>query len=140
MLSVAVRGAVTRRAISAPRSSRMLSAAAGSAAGHVKVEYLSGDDAGIALFTLDRPEARNALGRQLINEFRQAMDQVRYDPKVRVVIVRSIVPKSKTYRAVDLLVCCSCMGGGGTNSLTCFVSPFLRQSSAPVRTSRSGLR
>ncbi|CAH0481033.1 unnamed protein product [Peronospora belbahrii] len=58
-----------------------------------KVELLGGKDTGIALFTMDRPEARNALGRQFMAEFRQALDQVRYDPKVRVVIMRSVVPK-----------------------------------------------
>ncbi|KAL3674538.1 hypothetical protein V7S43_000486 [Phytophthora oleae] len=58
-----------------------------------KVEMLGGKDAGIALFTMDRPEARNALGRQFMTEFRQALDQVRFDPKVRVVILRSLVPK-----------------------------------------------
>ncbi|KUF98345.1 GMP synthase [Phytophthora nicotianae] len=54
---------------------------------------LGGKDAGIALFTMDRPDARNALGRQFMAEFRQALDQVRFDPKVRVVILRSVVPK-----------------------------------------------
>ncbi|KAK1947247.1 Enoyl-CoA hydratase domain-containing protein 2 [Phytophthora citrophthora] len=58
-----------------------------------KVEMLGGKDAGIALFTMDRPDARNALGRQFMAEFRQALDQVRFDPKVRVVILRSVVPK-----------------------------------------------
>ncbi|POM72807.1 Enoyl-CoA hydratase/isomerase family [Phytophthora palmivora] len=58
-----------------------------------KVEMLGGKDAGVAVFTMDRPEARNALGRQFMAEFRQALDQVRYDPKVRVVILRSVVPK-----------------------------------------------
>ncbi|KAG7386757.1 hypothetical protein PHYPSEUDO_015265 [Phytophthora pseudosyringae] len=58
-----------------------------------KVEMLGGKDAGIALFTMDRPEARNALGHQFMAEFRQALDQVRFDPKVRVVVVRSVVPK-----------------------------------------------
>ncbi|KAF4325497.1 hypothetical protein BBO99_00000306 [Phytophthora kernoviae] len=54
------------------------------AATQFKVEMLGGKDAGIALFTMDRPEARNALGRQFMAEFRQALDQVRYDPKERL--------------------------------------------------------
>ncbi|CAH0487817.1 unnamed protein product [Peronospora farinosa] len=65
----------------------------GTKATQFKVEMLNGKDAGIALFTMDRPEARNALGRQFMAEFRHALDQVRYDPKVRVVIMRSAVPK-----------------------------------------------
>ncbi|KAL4154987.1 hypothetical protein PRNP1_007101 [Phytophthora ramorum] len=71
---------------------RWISAAATTAT-QFKLEMLGGKDAGIALFTMDRPETRNALGRQFMAEFRQALDQVRYDPKVRVVIVRSVVPK-----------------------------------------------
>ncbi|KAG1711734.1 hypothetical protein DVH05_008977 [Phytophthora capsici] len=62
-------------------------------ASQFKLEMLGGKDAGIALFTMDRPEARNALGRQFMTEFRQALDHVRFDPKVRVVILRSVVPK-----------------------------------------------
>ncbi|ETN17536.1 hypothetical protein PPTG_05320 [Phytophthora nicotianae INRA-310] len=79
--------------LSAPRlhASRWLSTAA--KATQFKVEMLGGKDAGIALFTMDRPDARNALGRQFMAEFRQALDQVRFDPKVRVVILRSVVPK-----------------------------------------------
>ena len=64
----------------------------GTKATQFKVEMLEGKDAGIALFTMDRPEARNALGRQFMAELRDALDQVQYDRKVRVVILRSVVP------------------------------------------------
>ncbi|KAJ8522043.1 hypothetical protein ON010_g17748 [Phytophthora cinnamomi] len=80
------------KALQTPRQQRWLSTAAAKAM-QFKLEMLGGKDAGIALFTMDRPEARNALGKQFMAEFRQALDQVRYDPKVRVVIVRSVVPK-----------------------------------------------
>ncbi|TDH68839.1 hypothetical protein CCR75_000345 [Bremia lactucae] len=56
-----------------------------------KVEALHGKDTGIVVFNMDRPNARNALGSQFMAEFRQALDQVRFDPTVRVIVVRSIV-------------------------------------------------
>ncbi|KAG3022013.1 hypothetical protein JG687_00002672 [Phytophthora cactorum] len=84
---------VRAKALNAPRlhAARWMSTATN--ATQFKVEMLGGKDAGIALFTMDRPEARNALGRQFMAEFRQALDQVRFDPKARVVILRSVVPK-----------------------------------------------
>ncbi|CEG43691.1 enoyl-hydratase isomerase domain-containing protein [Plasmopara halstedii] len=58
-----------------------------------KVQMLDGEDEGIVVFNMDRPEARNALGSQFMAEFRQALDQVRYDPKARVIVLRSVIPK-----------------------------------------------
>ena len=57
------------------------------------VGMLDGNNTGIAVFTMDRPDARNALGRQFMAEFRQALEQVRFDSTVRVVVVRSAVPR-----------------------------------------------
>jgi len=58
----------------------------------VRVEHLPDQDAGIVLVGLDRPEAKNALGRQLLAEFREAVEQLAADRSVRVVIVHSLVP------------------------------------------------
>lgn len=58
-----------------------------------EVELLDGEHAGVALFTMSRPEARNALGKQMMVEFRQAMDSIRFDTNVRVVVLQSTVPK-----------------------------------------------
>lgn len=58
-----------------------------------KVELLDGEHAGVALFTMSRPEARNALGKQMMVEFRQAMDSIRFNTSVRVVVLQSTVPK-----------------------------------------------
>jgi methylglutaconyl-CoA hydratase len=58
----------------------------------VRIERLSGSDAGLILLGLDRPAAKNALGRQLMAEFRQALVAFRSDPAVRVVVVHSLVP------------------------------------------------
>jgi methylglutaconyl-CoA hydratase len=56
----------------------------------VRVEHLEGPDAGIVLLGLDRPEARNALGRKLLAEFRQALADLRVNSAVRVVVVHSL--------------------------------------------------
>ncbi len=57
----------------------------------VQVERLQGPDAGIVLVGLARPEAKNALGRQLLAEFREALAALKSDPSVRVVVVHSLV-------------------------------------------------
>eukprot|EP00455_Lapot_gusevi_P046004 TRINITY_DN597_c0_g1_i1.p1 TRINITY_DN597_c0_g1~~TRINITY_DN597_c0_g1_i1.p1 ORF type:complete len:281 (+),score=90.31 TRINITY_DN597_c0_g1_i1:61-903(+) len=56
------------------------------------LEPLSGADAGITVLNLNRPSARNALGKRFMNEFSQALTQLQYDKSTRVVIVRSMVP------------------------------------------------
>ena len=58
----------------------------------LKIERLLGDDTGIVLLGLARPAARNALGRQLLTEFRQALAGFQSDPGIRVVLVHSLVP------------------------------------------------
>ena len=58
----------------------------------LKFERLPGADTGIVLLGLARPAARNALGRQLLTEFRQALAELQADPGVRVVLVHSLVP------------------------------------------------
>jgi len=57
----------------------------------IRLESLSGEDAGIVLLGLDRPAAKNALGRQLLAELRQALAVLRGDPGVRVVVLHSLV-------------------------------------------------
>ncbi len=58
----------------------------------IRIEHLHGPDAGIVLLGLDRPAAKNALGRQLLSEFRQALKALGSDPSVRVVVIHSLVP------------------------------------------------
>ena len=57
----------------------------------VRVEHLEGPDAGIVLLGLDRPLAKNALGRELLTQFRQSLAALRLDATVRVVVVHSLV-------------------------------------------------
>lgn len=77
-------------------SVRAFSVVANDAASQFQVELLDGEHAGVALFTMSRPDARNALGKQMMREFRQAMDKVRFDTNVRVVVLQSTVPKGAT--------------------------------------------
>jgi methylglutaconyl-CoA hydratase len=58
----------------------------------ILVEHLQGADEGIVLLGLNRPEAKNALGRQLMDAFRDALADLRFDPMVRVVVIHSTVP------------------------------------------------
>lgn len=58
----------------------------------VVVEKLSGECKGITVFGLSRPAAKNAISKNLLTEFKEAIDDVRHDTSVRVVLVRSLVP------------------------------------------------
>lgn len=58
----------------------------------IRLERLAGEDGGIVLLGLDRPAAKNALGRQLMAEFRQALADLRSGPAARVLVVHSLVP------------------------------------------------
>ncbi|WLT32558.1 enoyl-CoA hydratase-related protein [Geothrix sp. PMB-07] len=58
----------------------------------IRLERLEGADAGIVLLGLDRPAAKNALGRQLLAEFAEVMQALTADRSVRIVIVHSLVP------------------------------------------------
>jgi hypothetical protein len=42
-------------------------------------ERLAGDDTGIAVLTLDRPKAKNAISRALLDAFRSQIEELRYD-------------------------------------------------------------
>ncbi|TMW56040.1 hypothetical protein Poli38472_008688 [Pythium oligandrum] len=72
---------------------RALHVATGDSTKQFQVQLLDGEHEGVALFTMSRPEARNALGKQMMIEFREAMDQVRFDTNVRVVVLQSTVDK-----------------------------------------------
>eukprot|EP01137_Pigoraptor_chileana_P020457 Opistho-2@82853 len=65
-------------------------ASAGSAAEFFH-EKLSGADEGIVVFTMNRPAAKNALGKEMLRQLRDSMDRVRNDKSVRVVVLRSVV-------------------------------------------------
>ncbi|KAJ3111507.1 hypothetical protein HK100_002662 [Physocladia obscura] len=56
-------------------------------------ERLSGADEGITVITFNRPEARNALGKTFMSQFRKGLAQLRFDESVRVVVLRSSVDR-----------------------------------------------
>ncbi|KAI8617515.1 enoyl-CoA hydratase/isomerase domain-containing protein [Chytriomyces sp. MP71] len=56
-------------------------------------ERLSGPDEGIAVITFNRPQARNALGRTFMAQFRRGLADLRFDESVRVVVLRSAVDR-----------------------------------------------
>ena len=58
---------------------------------HVTVEPLSGLYEGVSVISLNRPAARNAIGRQLLRELAEALDTVRQERTTRCVLVRSLV-------------------------------------------------
>lgn len=59
---------------------------------HLSVEPLGGADEGVSLLTLSRPEARNAIGRQLLKELAEALELIRKETTTRCLILRSTVP------------------------------------------------
>lgn len=58
----------------------------------LRIERLDGADSGILMLGLERPEAKNALGRQLLQEIVEALSAVEGDSSVRVVLLHSLVP------------------------------------------------
>lgn len=58
----------------------------------LRVERLDGLDRGIVLLGLERPAAKNALGRQLVLELDEALATLAADAAIRVVILHSLVP------------------------------------------------
>lgn len=56
------------------------------------IERLDGEDEGLVLLGLNRPHAKNALGRQLLGELETALRGLGEDPSARVVLIHSLVP------------------------------------------------
>ena len=53
----------------------------------IRYELSTGEDAGIAKITIDRPEVRNAFRPQTIVEISRALEQAREDPAVGVIVL-----------------------------------------------------
>lgn len=50
------------------------------------------DHKGIAVIQMNRPDAKNALSKSLVERLAGAVDKLSHDKNVRVVVVRSLVP------------------------------------------------
>jgi methylglutaconyl-CoA hydratase len=59
----------------------------------VIVNYLDGKDNGIAVLGLNRPAARNSFSKSLISQLNETLAAIRQNDKLRVLIVRSLIPK-----------------------------------------------
>jgi len=53
---------------------------------------LRADEGGVAVLTLNRPGARNALSRALMQELQEQLDAIGADPAIRVVLLRGAGP------------------------------------------------
>ncbi|KAH3827834.1 methylglutaconyl-CoA hydratase, mitochondrial-like [Dreissena polymorpha] len=49
-------------------------------------------DGAIAVLALNRPAARNAIGKNLLNMMRSNIERIKFDPNLRALILRSAVP------------------------------------------------
>ena len=56
------------------------------------VDYLDGKRAGIVVFGLNRPEAKNSFSKNLVGQLIDAVEAVKFDKGVRVVIIKSTSP------------------------------------------------
>uniref|UniRef100_A0A0E0NIL8 Enoyl-CoA hydratase n=1 Tax=Oryza rufipogon TaxID=4529 RepID=A0A0E0NIL8_ORYRU len=59
----------------------------------VRLQKLSAPDSGIVEMRLERPEARNAIGREMLQGLRSAIEKVKADATAKVVLLASSVPK-----------------------------------------------
>ncbi|TFK71785.1 ClpP/crotonase [Pluteus cervinus] len=49
---------------------------------------------GISCLSLNRPQSKNAISRQLLKEFREGLEEAHFDKRIRVLILRSTTPNS----------------------------------------------
>ncbi|XP_072961568.1 probable enoyl-CoA hydratase 2, mitochondrial isoform X1 [Typha angustifolia] len=59
----------------------------------IKIERLSDQDSGIVELKLDRPEAKNAIGKEMLKGLQRSLEAIDRDSSANVVIVSSAVPK-----------------------------------------------
>jgi len=63
-----------------------------STAEEFSLRYLEGEHEGVALFVMNRPEAKNAMSKNFLNMFTEALTCVKFDKNVRTVIFKSDAP------------------------------------------------
>ncbi|KAL1267043.1 hypothetical protein QQF64_002718, partial [Cirrhinus molitorella] len=56
------------------------------------VRYLDGDDSGIVVLGINRPQSKNAISKNLVTMMSEALESLKTDNKVRTVILCSMVP------------------------------------------------
>ncbi|XP_032669146.1 methylglutaconyl-CoA hydratase, mitochondrial [Odontomachus brunneus] len=98
MTSVRITGTLHQLCVCASRALASTSAMPSNSiikdeAKEVIVNYLDGKDNGIAVIGLNRPAARNSFGKSLVSQLNETLATVRQNNKLRVLILRSLVPK-----------------------------------------------
>jgi len=76
------------------RASAAASASAPSSGNEMILERLSGADAGVAVMSFNRPEAMNSFSRAMVALLKQAIQDCKFDPNLRCIIVRSLDEKA----------------------------------------------
>jgi len=56
------------------------------------VDYLDGENAGVVVFGLNRPQAKNSFSKRLVGQLCDAVEAVRFDLNARVIVLRSTTP------------------------------------------------
>ncbi|WOL16703.1 putative enoyl-CoA hydratase 2, mitochondrial isoform X2 [Canna indica] len=59
----------------------------------VRIERLPDSDSGIIELRLDRPEAKNAIGKEMLRGLQNAIERIGNDSSANVVVVSSLVPR-----------------------------------------------
>eukprot|EP00118_Oscarella_pearsei_P010347 m.63098 g.63098 ORF g.63098 m.63098 type:complete len:292 (+) comp35144_c0_seq1:4300-5175(+) len=57
----------------------------------IRLDLLEGERAGIGVIAINRPQTRNAIGRQFVSQLENILNFIRFENKVRVVIIKSDV-------------------------------------------------
>lgn len=73
---------------------RLSSAANATVKEEFRLERLTGEETGIVVFCMNRPQAKNAISKNLLAGFYEAIENVKYDRHSRVIIVKSDVPNA----------------------------------------------
>lgn len=58
----------------------------------VQLDRCEGEKSGVAVISLNRPQAKNAISARFLHLFTEAVEALKHDKSVRAVIVRSNVP------------------------------------------------
>ena len=54
------------------------------------LDYLAEDLEGVAVLGFNRPRAKNAVSRQMLSEINDAVDILKYDKNLRVLVIRLV--------------------------------------------------
>ena len=70
------------------------------------VERLEGENAGIVVFGINRPKAMNALSKNLVTQMEAAVNAVKFDKTVRVLVLRYLLMAAGHIASAAIQVSC----------------------------------